>query len=389
VRIQLGRKDPTWVFASRAVELTTLVVLVLAAAVQVISAVVAGQGWLDCLSPLVVLAGIGVAYRLPWLGLGIVACGPIVGLLGVHPPVATWSMLCFAALLLTLRGLSGLATGAVLAGVNYSTAAFALGTVVVRVDASAAVFAFAAAVGAATGAAIRQNIRYRREVEQRLREATAARRAAVDRGIAEERLQIARDLHDSVGHHVAVVNMKLGAAEVHLRSDPSEVRSDLHSARAAVREVLRQTQQILTVLRIGHEEGLQATPGHTLIRPLIESFREAGMQIDDEIEELGHNIPPAIGMAAYRIVQESLTNAHRYGEGQVAVTVACDPAQDAVTIEIVNARGVRVSHEPSSGKGLGGMSERAESVGGSISIRTDGPLFSVNAVLPATEKESR
>lgn len=380
------RRPPLWQFVPRIVEGIVLGIILLAATVDIITLAASSTPWPGYAAPIVLVVGVAAGYRLPWAGLAVVAVAPMLAVAAGAVPVATWSMVCFAAFLFTLRGMRGLVVGGLLAVVNFASAAFSIGTIDISVDASASIFGFAALVGAAFGSALFGNVRYRREVEARIRETEAARIAAVDRGIAQERLRIARDLHDSVGHQIAVVNMHLGAAEVSLGPGETRARGSLDAARGAVQEVLRETQQILAILRVGRDEDrMEATPGHELIRHLIDSYRTAGMTIEENVQELGDGIVSQVSIAAYRIVQEALTNAHRYGDGTASVTVLRDHDEDAVRIEIANMQGARRRpSSPGGGNGLVGMRERAESVGGRMDVQHDDPLFWVTAVLPVT-----
>ncbi|WP_394552020.1 sensor histidine kinase [Agromyces sp. MMS24-JH15] len=373
-----------WEAIPRIVETTTLVILALAAAVAVVALAFEGSSLMGYLPPLLVVAGVALSYRVAYLGLGVVAVAPIVLVWSGSVPEATWSMVCFAALLLAFRGLPGLLVAGVLATVNFVSGAFVIGTVNLIVDATASVFAFAALVGAATGSALRSNVRYRQEVDQRIRSAEETRIASVDRGIAQERVRIARDLHDSVGHQVAVVSMRLGAAEVHLPPGAEESRADIEAARQALQAVLRETQQILTVLRIGADETpLGTSPGVRGLRELVSRFEAAGMTVETAIEDYDGRFTPEADIAAYRIVQESLTNANRYGDGSASLTVTAD-GSEAVRFEIVNLRGPRAAQaSQGGGNGLVGMRERAASVGGTLDARVDGNLFWVTATLPA------
>lgn len=379
-----GGRRSVWSLLPRIVPVSIIAVLLTAAAVGIVTVAGNGMPWTGCLGPLLVLVGVAVSFRIGWLGLVIVAFAPVAVCLSKAVPEATWSMVCFAALLLAFRGLSGLLTGGVLAALNFSSGALVLGTVNINVNAAASVFAFAAMVGAATGSALRGNVRYRAEAEQRIRDVQAAQTASVERGIAQERLRIAHDLHDSVGHQIAVVNMHLGAAEVHLPPHADQVRADLSDARRAVQTVLQETQQILTVLRIPDEEtALTATPGVDAIPGLVERFQHAGMRLEVTIEDLTGVLSVQAGIAAYRIVQESLTNAHRYGDGQASLAIAVDHDATLVRIEVVNLRIVHApAREPGGGNGLTGMRERAASVGGTVEVRVDGNLFWVTASLP-------
>ncbi|MFT4051200.1 MAG: histidine kinase [Microbacterium sp.] len=379
-----------WELVPRALESGVLVILLLAVGTEVVTAAVGGATVVHYLPAALIVTGVAVSRRLPYLGLGLVATAPLLAtLVGREPATGIWSMACFAVLLFTLRGFSALLSGAVVAIANFAAVAWQLGTINVNTDASASIAAFAAIVCAAIGSAIRGNHRYRQEAERRVQDAEASRLAAVDRGIAQERLRIARDLHDSVGHQIAVVNMHLGAAEVHLPPGAEQTRGDLAAAREGVQAVLLETQQILTVLRVGDgEQGLEPTPGHTGIQDLVDSFRHAGMAIEATLEDVTGELSAQASVAAYRIVQEALTNAQKHGEGTVSVTIRQGEAGD-VSIEVVNVRRAHGHAAPGGGNGVVGMRERAASVGGALSTRTDGKLFWLTATIPCEREAAR
>jgi signal transduction histidine kinase len=204
--------------------------------------------------------------------------------------------------------------------------------------------------------------------------------------VAEERLRIARDLHDSVGHEIAVVSMHLGVAEVQLKANPDDASAALNAARTGVQSVLRETQEILQVLRVGEEAGsLAPTPDHSRVAGLVDSYREAGLEIDAQLSGFDHDLPRHTSTAVFRIVQEALTNAERHGQG--LVSIRADITGQEAKIEVVNL--VRADGQDTSGGGNGlvGMIERAESAGGHLAVSNDGRVFSVSARLPTGEEE--
>lgn len=372
-----------WNRLPRVLERVILVIAVLSLSVQAVTVVEAGHpagGWLAIA---LAVAGIWVGRRDPYVGLGLTAAAPVVAALLGWDPIASWSLACFVAFLLTLRSLPGLLTGAVVGTANLVASGIHLGTVLPSQNPGASIAAFAAFVTASAGSAIRGHRQYWGELEHRTAQAIATREAAVDRSVAEERVRIARDLHDSVGHQIAVVSMRLGAAEVHLPDGADASRSDLQAARAAVQEVLRETQQILQVLRVGSDDRTVApTPGHALLPDLLASFREAGMAIEATLPGEPLDLPHAVSAAVFRIAQEALTNAQKYGTGSASLLVERAPA-GYVVLEVVNARAQAARRGSSSGgNGIVGMRERASAAGGSLQVRADGHLFWVRAELP-------
>jgi signal transduction histidine kinase len=157
-------------------------------------------------------AGVGFGCWRPRVGLVLVAASPLAASLAGAEPIFFWSIACFAAFLFTLRGLPGLLTGIVIGAANLTAAGLASGSIAPSVDPGASIGAFVALVASAAGSAIVGHRKYWFELEQRTREAIATREAAVKRSVAEERVRIARDLHDSVGHKIAVVGDDLPAA---------------------------------------------------------------------------------------------------------------------------------------------------------------------------------
>lgn len=378
-----GREETSrWERAPRRITIAVMAIIVVALAVNVVTAVLTAVGFLGYVALLLCAVGVVLGLRYRYLGLALVACAAPLAVLGGLVSTGLWSIACFAAFVFVLRGSSAIVVGGLIAVSNFVAAGTETGTIDVRVDSTASVAAFAAVVAAAIGSSVRGSFRYRREVEQRIRESEANRVTAVERGIAQERLRIARDLHDSVGHQVAVVNMRLGAAEVHLPPGADATRDDLAAARAGVQAVLRETQEILRVLRVDDHDDVDG-PSQRLqpLRDLVASYRDAGLSIEDSVEELDDGAPAPSRAAVYRIVQEGLTNAQKHGVGAVSVTVRRSDGE--MHVELVNRRAVgRRNDRDIGGKGLIGMHERAESAGGSIDSRSDGRLFWLSARIP-------
>ncbi|MFF2330045.1 MULTISPECIES: sensor histidine kinase [unclassified Streptomyces] len=325
------------------------------------------------------LGGVALARRHPWPGLVLIAGSPVLAAALDAEPLPYWSFVVFAAFLVALRGLPGLPVGLLTGLGNYTALSLAMGTGGwSQLGSIAAALCLAAA---AAGSAIRQHSRYWDELCRRARDAVVTREAVAERRVAEERLRIARDLHDGMGHEIAVINMHLGAAEVHLPAGAQgdAARTDLAAARAGVQGVLRETQNLLGALRLGGD----GTPvaDYRGIPALIESARAAGLAVDAEIAPVPEGLPLTVGAAAYRIMQEALTNARRHGSGGVSVRVG--QTDGVVIVETVNVRAESEGRQSQAGSGFGlvGMRERAESVGGSLQAAAEGRLFKLRAVL--------
>jgi signal transduction histidine kinase len=202
------------------------------------------------------------------------------------------------------------------------------------------------------------------------------------RALSEERLLMAQDLHDSVGHGLAVIAMQAGVAMHVLDREPDRARESLQAIRDASREALTGLRGQIEELRSPASAGSARRPlqGLADIPGLVERMRGGGIVVDLATPSAG-GIPDDVGYAAYRIVQEALTNVLRHGDGGVA-SVSIVATGRELEVAVVNTRSVTMTRNPS-GSGIPGMHARAESVGGTLHAgpRSSGG-FEVRAVLP-------
>lgn len=229
------------------------------------------------------------------------------------------------------------------------------------------------AAGAA-GEALRQAERRADEAE-RTREETARRRAD------EERLHIARELHDSLTHQISVIKVQAEVA-VHLaRRQGVEVPEALLAIREAGREATQELRATLEALRDDE------TPSHGLdhLPELVERTRTSGLDATLTIEGQRHDVPAAVDRTAYRIVQESLTNIARHAAAATA-SVRIDYRPDALAIRVDDDGKATPDTAPMPGVGLLGMRERVTALGGRLRAepRTEGG-FTVQAELPVDQ----
>ncbi|PRI10475.1 sensor histidine kinase [Leucobacter massiliensis] len=233
----------------------------------------------------------------------------------------------------------------------------------------------------AAGLFLRTNDDYVRALEAHSRSSAAFRDSEVRHRVDEERLRIARDLHDSVAHTVSAAAIHAGAAERHLTGDPERARTALRQVRASVRTVVDELQDILVVLRSpgdGAEDEQGAVPGLEGMTALVEAMRTTGMRVDFRASLPG-SLDRSVGVAAYRILQESLTNARKHGTDPVRASVTHDDR--TLSIEVANPV-LRPAREDEGGFGLIGMRERAASVHGTLRVDADPHRFIVRAELP-------
>lgn len=238
----------------------------------------------------------------------------------------------------------------------------------------------AGAVG--IGDAARSWRRYRESAEQQVRAALLATEAETRQQVSEERLTIARELHDLLAHNLSVMNVQTGAALHLLRSDPDQAEQSLTEAREAGRSVLDELRELLSVLRDDDAEAAPTSSLPTIERlpDLIDTMRSAGLDITWSNTGADRTMAPAVSLAAYRIVQEALTNAAKHGSGSAEVTTDWDDR--GMSIEITNQ--VASGAGEGSGHGVIGMRERAVANGGRFDRSVVDGRHIVEAWLPAS-----
>lgn len=334
-----------------------------------------------------VVAAVAVGREQPRWGGAIMATVPLVQIAGTLPPPSYYSIAAFVAFYLALRSPVAIFAGAVIATSSLLGVGVRLGTVNPADAVDASISAFAVVAAAALGASIRGRDAALVEMAGRVGAAERAAASEAERGIARERLRIARDLHDSVGHHIAVINLHLGAAEVILDDSPDSAKAQLAQARVSIQEVLRDMQDILRVLR---EDGSAASAAHGAsvdISGLVATCRATGAEVFAQLDPLD-GLPPSIQRAAYRVVQEALTNAQRYADGEVTLLVRIE-GDDRLEIEVANViAGDAARPAGLSGSGIAGMRARMESVGGELAVNNNGSVFAIRASVPVEKVES-
>jgi signal transduction histidine kinase len=190
----------------------------------------------------------------------------------------------------------------------------------------------------------------------------AAQSELAERSRAEERSRIAAEVHDVIGHALTVSLLHISSARLALDEEPEEARRSLEDAERLARQSLEEVRATVGLMRT--DGGATAPmPGADAIPALVDSFRKAGVDVTLEVSGDLARLGAARGLAAYRIVQEALTNAAKHAPGE-PVTVVADEADGRVTIRVFN-RGV-TGRAVAAGTGVRGMQERAAAVGGEV-----------------------
>jgi signal transduction histidine kinase len=202
--------------------------------------------------------------------------------------------------------------------------------------------------------------------------------------VSEERVRIARELHDVVAHALSVISVQANAAEAALERDPTLAREPVAAIKLSSREALDEMRRMLALLRTDEDDD-SARPGVGLgeLDALLDSVRTAGLPVRTVVRGTARPLPAGVDRSAFRIIQEALTNVLKHA-GPAATQVEVDYAPTQVRLSVVNDQPTRPpATAPTGGHGLIGIRERAHACGGTV---TAGPQsgggFAVRAVLP-------
>jgi signal transduction histidine kinase len=228
--------------------------------------------------------------------------------------------------------------------------------------------------------------RHARIVELEERALRAEREAERERRLAaaEERTRIARDLHDSAGHAINVILVQAGAARLLQKENPERSREALQTIEEVARETLGEIDQLVAALREDDlredADGRVEPPlGLAALDMLTARHRSAGLSVSVRERGSRRPLPPALDQAAYRILQEALTNAARHGDGSAEVEISFESS----LLELGISNPIRLERVPGeAGHGLVGMRERAALLGGSVEAGASNGVFRVRARLP-------
>jgi len=374
---------------------TDVAVVVLVGVIQLGLTTLAGRGQperepLDLLAYLLLAVGpVALLWRRrsPALVLGVVMAACVVYFALGYPYGPAWLSLVVAIWTAVTAGARRAAWATALLGL---AAYFALAVLLGRVD-PATVPEIAAHLGwlllVLVVAEVAMAGRQRRLAAERTRAEEARRRAG------EERMRIARELHDVLAHNISLINVQAGVALHLMDEQPGQSRSALAAIKQASNDALGELRSVLDVLRQGDEAPPRApASGLAQLDSLVAGAEATGLNVRARVEGTPRPLPAGTDLAAFRIVQESLTNVTRHA-GPATTTVLLAYGEKDLTIQVDDdGRGV----EPPSvagvplrpGRGLAGMRERVAALGGEL---TTGPRpgggFRVQARLPLDDAD--
>lgn len=268
----------------------------------------------------------------------------------------------------------------------------AIGSVTdLRIFAVAITVAFAAAAGDAA----RSGREYIVAITERAERAEETRESEARRRVSEERLRIARDLHDAVAHQIAVISLNAGVASSAIESRPQDAHRAVRTIQGAARTVLGEIGGLLEVLRTDDDDDageISPQPGLDRLGDLVAQFDRAGLAVTVRTEGDPTQVREATGIVAYRVIQEGLTNAHKHGsESRAHVLIRVD--DDTLDIVVTNPTlpaesrdGRAAPGDDGSGTGLGliGLRERVAAARGVVETGPTPGGWRVSAHLPIT-----
>lgn len=280
---------------------------------------------------------------------------------------------------------------AVLTIVSLSVLAAISGVLDPRSVQSAVTVAFFAAAG--------DGNRSRREFIQAMTERTLraeeARDSEARRRVTEERLRIARDLHDAVAHQISVISLNAGVATSAMNTRPEKAQEALGSIRTAARTVLGEIGDLLAVLRADGDASaadVAPQPGLSRLDALVRQFGEADLSVHVRVEGDLARVTGAVDLVAYRVIQEGLTNAHKHGaehRAHVLIDVEDQRVRIVVTNPVPPAPHRPPAEEQLGGHGLTGLRERVGSIRGTVETGQTAGGFRVAASLPLAKENRR
>jgi len=251
-----------------------------------------------------------------------------------------------------------------------------------------AIFAWTG-IGATAGDAVRSRRAFVQAIRERAERAERTREEEARRRVAEERLRIARDLHDVVAHHIALVNVQAGVAAHVMDKRPDQAKEALAHVREASRCALNELRATVGLLRQSGdpEAPTEPAPGLDRLDELVGTFRNAGLRVEVARTDHGTTLPAAVDLAAYRVIQEALTNVQKHAGTAAKAEVSVVRVGPHIEITVLDDGSGDTPPADSGGHGLLGMRERVTALRGTL---TTGPRygggFRVHAILPVESR---
>ena len=237
------------------------------------------------------------------------------------------------------------------------------------------------------GYALRTRREYVAELRDRAARLEAAEGERAARAVVDERLRIARELHDVIGHSISLIAIQSEAAVRSARSNPEAVPAFLSAISAASRQALAEMRGVLAVLRPDAEAELGPQPGLEQVGELVASLRAGGLETRLEAEPM--HLPPGIALAVFRIVQESLTNVLKHAGAGAKAGVTIVASGGTVRVSVHDDGAGPSGRASSAAHGIVGMRERAAAYGGTLHTGArPGGGFAVEASIPLPVQEA-
>lgn len=240
------------------------------------------------------------------------------------------------------------------------------------------------------GIGIRRSRTHAEELRERAALLEREREEKARRAVTQERMRIARELHDVVAHGLSVIGIQAGAARLVLRSEPERAREAIASIEATVDRAMGEMRRALGLLRDGGEaqEALAPPPGVRELPGLLDQVRRAGLQVEMTVEGVPRPLATSLDLSLYRIVQEGLTNALKYA-GAARAQVVLRYGKDSVEVEVMDDGRGPPTPSADDGAGTIGMRQRVALFGGDLQMGPrPGGGYSVRARLPISAQRS-
>ncbi len=252
----------------------------------------------------------------------------------------------------------------------------------------AVLFVGSALIAWTLGDSMRFRRGYYAALEEKAARLEADRNTQAKIAAAAERARIAREMHDVVAHHVSVMVVQADGAGYAMRADPARAEAALKAIASTGRQALTEMRRLLGVLRNADDQAeLAPVPGLGELRELLDQARAAGLAVSYSLTGTPRGLPDGAELAAYRVVQESLTNTRKHAGLSASAQVMLRYDPDSLTVQVTDD-GLATDPAETTGHGLVGMRERIEMYGGTVEA---GPLpgggFSVLARLPCPQPE--